>query len=268
VVAFHYAGCASQGARSYQEDAAALRTGAGEHVLVAEGHAGSAAELTLALADGMGGHAGGALASQIACRSYLAAMASSSSGGTAAGNLSLRLDAALERANAAIADYVAQHPALNGMGCTLVGAAFGPFGVEWVSVGDSPLYLIRLGKIELLNEDHSLAPELDKLAAAGKISQADARTDPRRHFLRSALTGSAPEMVDRPQRPLRLEPNDVVVVASDGIGTLDRQEILATVEAHRSAGPAVLADALIKAVEAKRETYQDNTTIVVVSVGA
>ena len=261
-MAFLYAGCASQGARNYQEDAAAIRTGAGEEILVAEGHAGSAAELTLALADGMGGHAGGALASDIACRSYLAAMAASS------GSLSARLDEALSVANAAIAAYVAQHPALNGMGCTLVGAAFGPFGIEWISVGDSPLYLIRLGKIELLNEDHSLAPELDKLAAAGKISHEDARNDPRRHFLRSALTGTAPEMVDRPHRPLRLEPNDIIVVASDGIGTLAKEEILATVEAHASAGPAGMAPALLRAVEAKRETYQDNTTIVVVAVAS
>jgi len=75
-------------------------------------------------------------------------------------------------------------------------------------------------------------------------------------------------MVDRPHRPLRLEPNDVVVLASDGIGTLERHEILATVQAHTSTGPASVANALIRAVEAKGETYQDNTTIVVVVVGA
>jgi PPM family protein phosphatase len=261
-VAFHFAACTSQGARTYQEDAVAIRTGAGEELLVGAPHAGCAAELTLALADGMGGHAGGALASEIACRTYLAAMAAST------GSLSARLDEALNLANAAIADYVAEHPALNGMGCTLVGAALGAFGVEWVSVGDSPLYLVRLGKIELLNEDHSLAPELDKLAAAGKISRTDARNDPRRHFLRSALTGTPPELVDRPQRPLRLEPNDIIVLASDGIGTLEKDEILATVETQASAGAAGVANALLRAVEAKGETYQDNTTIVVVAVGA
>jgi len=260
-VAFQYAGCASQGARSYQEDAAAIRTAAGDEVLIGKAHAGSAAEFTLALADGMGGHAGGAVASELACRAYLAAMAASS------GDLSARLEEALSLANAAIADYVLEHPALNGMGCTLVGTAFGGFGIEWVSVGDSPLYLVRLGKIELLNEDHSLAPELDKLAAAGKISRAEARSDPRRHFLRSALTGSAPELIDRPRRPLRLEPNDVVILASDGIGTLEKKEVLATVEAHASAGPASTANALLRAVEAKAEIYQDNTTIVVVAVG-
>jgi protein phosphatase len=81
------------------------------------------------------------------------------------------------------------------------------------------------------------------------------------------LTGSAPELVDRPRRPLRLEPNDVVILASDGIGTLEKEEVLATVEAHASAGPASMAKALLRAVEAKAEIYQDNTTIVVVAVG-
>ena len=69
-------------------------------------------------------------------------------------------------------------------------------------------------------------------------------------------------------RSLRLEPNDVIVLASDGIGTLEKGEILATVQAHALEGPARVANALIRAVEAKGETYQDNTTIVVVTVGA
>ena len=260
-MALHYAGCASQGARSYQEDRAAILTGAGEEVPVSQGRAGSAPELTVALADGMGGHAGGAVASEIACRAYLKATAAAS------GDLPARLDAALAEANAAIAEHVASHPQLNGMGCTLVGAAFGAFGIAWVSVGDSPLYLVRAGKIEQLNEDHSLAPEIDKLAAAGKISLAEARADPRRHFLRSALTGSAPELIDRRQRPLPLEPNDIIVVASDGIGTLTPEEILATVAAQPSAGAEAMAMALLAAVDAKGEAYQDNTTIVVVRVG-
>ena len=66
------------------------------------------------------------------------------------------------------------------MGSTLIGAAFSEQGVEWISVGDSPLYLYRRGEIALLNEDHSLAPELDRLVAAGRLSPAEARRDPRR----------------------------------------------------------------------------------------
>ena len=109
---------------------------------------------------------------------------------------------------------------------------FGPAGVEWVSVGDSPLFLLRRGEILLLNEDHSLAPEIDKLAAAGKMTWEDAKADPRRHFLRSALTGADIDLIDRSRRPLALEPGDVVILASDGIHTLSEPDILRVVNEH------------------------------------
>ncbi len=122
------------------------------------------------------------------------------------------------------------------MGCTLVGVAFGPEGVEWVSVGDSPLFLVRDGEIVLLNEDHSLAPEIDKLAVAGKISWAAAQADPRRHFLRSALTGTEIDLVDRSHRPLALRPGDVVILASDGIHTISHADIARVVGGGREPG--------------------------------
>jgi protein phosphatase len=128
------------------------------------------------------------------------------------------------------------------------------------------MFLVRAGQIALLNEDHSLAPEIDKLAAAGKISWEDAQTDPRRHFLRSALTGADIELVDRSRQPLMLEPGDVVIIASDGIQTLSHAEILGLVEPNRARGPDAIADALLGAVDAAGDLYQDNTTVVVVGV--
>ena len=127
----------------------------------------------------------------------------------------------MQLANQAIAAQVEENPSLSGMGCTLIGTTFSAPGIEWVSVGDSPLFLVRGGEIVLLNEDHSLAPEIDKLAAAGKISWEQAKSDPRRHFLRSALTGTEIDLIDRSHRPLALQTDDVVVLASDGIQTLD-----------------------------------------------
>ncbi len=259
---FEYASRASQGARSYQEDAAAVRAGPDGRDPADASHDSCATVLTAALADGMGGHAGGALASETTCRTFLAAYASSS------GDVPARLDEALHLANAAIAGCVEENPALNGMGCTLIGATFTPLGIEWISVGDSPLFLVRGGEIVLLNEDHSLAPEIDKLAAAGKISWEAARSDPRRHFLRSALTGTEIDLVDRSRRPLALQPDDVVVLASDGIQTLGHNEILRVVSAYAAEGPDAVAEALLRTVEAARDQYQDNTTVVVVSARA
>jgi protein phosphatase len=255
-VRFEYASRASQGARSYQEDAAAIEldaTPAG-----AGGAARGVTALTAVLADGMGGHAGGALASDTACRTFLAVFAS------AAGNIRKRLDDAMRAANAAIGRQVARNPTLSGMGCTLIGAAFGAPGIEWISVGDSPLFLVRDQEIALLNEDHSLAPEIDKLAASGRISWDAARSDPRRHFLRSALTGGDVDLIDGSRRPLVLQAGDTIVLASDGIHTLSQHEILRLVAAHRAAGPEAIAEALIAAVEDAGEEHQDNTTVIAV----
>ena len=242
---FEYATRASKGARNYQEDACAVRSGA---------------DLLMAvLADGMGGHAGGALASDLACRFFLQALA------TSAGEVPARLTEALELANAAIAQEATGNPSLNGMGCTLIGAVFGPEGIEWVSVGDSPLYLVRRGEILVLNEDHSLAPEIDKLAAMGKISWDAARADPRRHFLRSALTGTEIDLIDRSHRPLALQAKDTVVLASDGIHSIPQAEIARL--ATEAATPEAAAVSLLAAVAAVGDTHQDNTTVVAVRVG-
>jgi protein phosphatase len=244
-VGFEYATRAAKGARNYQEDSADVR---------ADGDG-----LTAVLADGMGGHVGGALASGLACQFFLQAFAMSS-----AGEVRVRLAEALDVANEAIWQEVAKDRALAGMGCTLVGTAFGADGLEWVSVGDSPLYLVRKGEIVLLNEDHSLAPEIDKLAASGKISWEAARSDPRRHVLRSALTGTEIDLVDRSERPLALQPGDTVVLASDGIHSISEADIARVVAA--AATPDAAAAALLAEVEAAGDAYQDNTTVVVVRV--
>lgn len=246
-----------KGARSYQEDTALVWPDE-EAFAPAGTSAADGSERLAVLADGMGGHTGGALASRMACETFLNICV-----GTKADNRE-RLTAALEAANAAIADAVAANPLLDGMGSTLVGVLFGPQGVEWVSVGDSPLMLYRNGEIAFLNEDHSLAPDLDRAAAQGLITAEEARRDPRRHMLRSAVTGDEIDLVDLSQKPLRLEPGDYVLLASDGIQTLESSEIERIVMAYANDGAAAVAHALIRGVEAMRDPHQDNTTIVVV----
>ena len=241
---FAYATRASKGARHYQEDASAVLDDAGQ--------------LTVVLADGMGGHAGGALASSLACKFFLHAFA------TSKGHVPDRLSESLELANAAIAQETMGNPALSGMGCTLIGAAFGPAGIEWVSVGDSPLFLVRGGEIVVLNEDHSLAPEIDKLAAKGKITWEAAKADHRRHFLRSALTGTDIELIDRSHRPLALQAGDVVILASDGIHTISHAQIARVVAAAST--PEAAAESLLAAVAAVGDTAQDNTTVAAIQV--
>jgi protein phosphatase len=241
-VQFPYAIRAAKGARSYQEDAARVRDSAGG--------------LTAVLADGMGGHAGGAVASEVAGTSFLDAFAE------ATGEAVTRLAEALDRANAAIAGKAAGRPELRGMGCTLIGADFAEARMDWVSVGDSPLYLVRAGAITRLNADHSLSPEIDRLAAMGVMTWEEAKADPRRHVLRSALTGTEIDLVDWSREPLQLEPGDVVILASDGIHTLPEAEIARLAAAADT--PEAIAEALLAAVAAAGDPYQDNVTVVVV----
>lgn len=238
----------SQGDRRYQEDA--VRVWAAD---------GSASAMVLAvLADGMGGHAGGAIASRLVCDTFADRVAH------AAGSVKERLCEALAEANAAIAEKVDASPTLSGMGSTVVGAAFTTAGLEWISVGDSPMYLFRRGEVALLNEDHSLAPALDRLADEGQISHDEARSDPRRHMLRSAVTGEDIDLVDLSPRALPLDAGDYVILASDGIHPLCAEDVGRVVAGCAAAGPQAVANELIRVVIALREPHQDNVTVVVV----
>ncbi|MGQ0455725.1 MAG: PP2C family protein-serine/threonine phosphatase [Hyphomicrobium sp.] len=248
---------ATRGARDYQEDAAAFWSSAAEPSQGAA-VAGVSDSGVAVLADGMGGHAGGALASRMACEAFIVAAARDEHVG------SENLCGALDAANAAIAAKISKDPLLSGMGSTLIGAAFSSAGVEWVSVGDSPMFLFRRGEIAVLNEDHSLAPELDRLVAAGRLTEDEARRDPRRHMLRSAVTGDEIDMVDVSRAPLALEGGDYVVLASDGIATLQNPEIARIIQGYAKDGAAAVATALIRAIEALREPHQDNATVLVV----
>jgi PPM family protein phosphatase len=254
--AFDYASRASKGARDYQEDSSAFWSAVGSTAGAAPPD--GASRLVAVLADGMGGHTAGALASRMVCESFVASYAGLN------GSRPERLLEALRSANDAIAAKVDANPVLSGMGSTLVAAALSDEGVEWVSVGDSPLLLYRRGEIAHLNEDHSLAPELDRLAALGRMTVDQAKADPRRHMLRSAVTGEELDLVDVSRRPLVLEEGDYVILASDGLHTLETPEIERIVSAYAADGAEAVAGAIIRAVEAIRDPHQDNTTVIAV----
>jgi protein phosphatase len=255
---FEHAVAATRGARDYQEDTAAFWPDGGEAVALSSEGPGYDPGGFAVLADGMGGHAGGAIASRTVCENFLGAVADHE------GSSADRLLAALRAANSAVASKIEESPLLAGMGSTLIGAAFGPRGVEWVSVGDSPLFLFRRGEVAVLNEDHSLAPELDRLVAEGRLTEEEARRDPRRHMLRSAVTGEEIDLVDVSRQPLALEAGDYVVLASDGIATLEAPELARLIQGYAADGAAAVASAIIRAIEALREPYQDNATVLVV----
>lgn len=246
-----FAGRQIQGSRAVQEDSYGV-------VPRAE-FAGDPGDLFLVVADGMGGHAAGEVASSLAVNTFAGTFLES---GTAcdAG----RLWDCLEEANRRIGSEIeTRGTAVEGMGTTLLAVLLRGTSARWMSVGDSPLYLVRGGALRQLNRIHSKAEELADKVRAGLMSEAEARQDPTRHTLMSALIGDRIYEVDDPE-PLSLAAGDVLVAATDGLNTLTDGEIAELVAANAENGAAAVADALLIAVTAKQHPKQDNTTVVVV----
>ncbi|HTR87531.1 MAG TPA: protein phosphatase 2C domain-containing protein [Reyranella sp.] len=216
-----------QGARPYQEDSWALQP-------LANG------ALLAVLADGMGGHVGGATASKLVVDAFVAAL-------TAGRNLAQ----GLQEANAAVGKGVAGKPALSGMGSTAVAVLLKGDEVRWISVGDSPFYLVSGGKLTRLNADHSMAPQIDELRARGMISAEEAANHPGRHTLREAVMGDPLTLIDEGSR--KLEAGAMLLLCSDGVESLEHAAIAA---ASRS------AKSLIDAVLAVGSPHQDNITVI------
>lgn len=254
--AFRFAWGQSQGRRARQEDSC---------LTVPDMPATKGSEqrqVLIALADGMGGHVSGQVASQTVCRSFVGAFRSQD------GNIGARLASALGACNEALAHAIAEDAALAGMGSTLVAAHVDAEGVRWASVGDSTLMLYRDGILQRLNADHSHGAILDQQAAAGIISEEIARSDVRRRALHSALTGQPVPLQDLELEGQALEPGDWVIVASDGLLTLGGDDIATLIHDHADGPPDALVKALLEAVEAEQEPNQDNTTIAAVLVVA
>jgi serine/threonine protein phosphatase PrpC len=198
------------------------------------------------LADGMGGHAAGRVASRLAVDAFIATAQQALGANPSLANA---FDRAVESANAAIASDQVAHPERHGMGTTLVGAHISVEGIAWTSVGDSILFLWRDGELIRLNEDHSLRAVTKDAAKAANA-------------LVSALTGEEIAMIDQHAAPLSFAPNDLVIFASDGLLTLTADAIGKSLDQAEARSLIEIGDALIAAVVATGKPHQDNTTLV------
>ena len=213
------------------------------------------------LADGMGGQQGG----QTAARAVVAAILdhfhrqNPPADSRAAEN---QLHAALNAANQALARILQSHPELDGMGSTLIAliADENTGTYSYISVGDSPLYLLENGRLRRINANHAFAEDLKRMIAAGEITAEEAERHPARHAVTSAVTGK--DIAHTDCRSGSLNPGDTLLLASDGVQTLSDREIEDTLNA--AADPEAQAQALISVVLAKQNPHQDNTSLILV----
>jgi len=154
------------------------------------------------------------------------------------------------------------------MGATLGSAVLLYDALFGISIGDSVLYLLRNGKLSQLNQDHSLAPQIDYMVKQGLLSEEAGRNHPDRNCLTSALRGEDIPFIDCPERPMRLMPGDVVLSASDGLPFLSQREIARILAKASSTDSATLADHFLQAIERLNHPEQDNVCFSVVRVSA
>jgi protein phosphatase len=208
----------------------------------------------LLVADGMGGHRGGATASHTAVTVMAERFAAS-----AATPPTEMLRSAIAAANARIYEQAQQEPALRGMGTTVVALHIDARrnGGVVAHVGDSRAYRYRAGRLEALTTDHSVVAEMQQ---RGLLSAEEAAVHPRRNeILRSV---GVLDHVDVDVREISIRPGDHFLLCSDGLSGVVRDDEIAAAIRSRQTQDAV--DSLIRL--ANERGGPDNITVQIVSV--
>lgn len=206
-----------------------------------------------AVADGMGGHQAGEVASQLALECLAAEF-------TAAGTD--MLVRAVEEANRTLVSRSAADPSLAGMGTTLVAMglvdASGRDAIGVVNVGDSRLYLLSDGELAQITEDHSLVATMER---QGRLTAAEAAVHPQRNILTRALGIDGSVLVDSWEiLPVN---GDRYLICSDGLfNEVDESRIAATL--RRLADPNEACRELVRL--ANEGGGRDNITCVIVDI--
>jgi protein phosphatase len=204
----------------------------------------------VALADGMGGHLGGEVASATALEALRAAVSA---------GRPLR-DAMLD-ANAAVFDKALTDASLTGMGTTLTAGTLAAGGTLILAhVGDSRAYLLRDGAMRRITTDHS---HVQELVDEGQLTDDEAAVHPMRNIVTRALGLDASVEID--VHPVELQVDDRVVLCSDGLTDMVHEDAIAA-ELRREPDPVAAAHKLVDSANAAGGV--DNITVVVVAVTA
>ncbi|MDO6590943.1 serine/threonine-protein phosphatase [Loktanella sp. D2R18] len=252
---FDVASAIVQGGRDYQEDAIVsdFPFGADTGVVV--------------LADGMGGHAAGDVASKIVVTEVFSELKFQSANFTDfESEIPQYLTSAAVNANNVVRNHVKANPDTRGMGATLVSLVLIENRMFWMSIGDSPLYHMRAGKIKQLNEDHSMAPQIDFMVQSGLLDAEAGKNHPDRNCLTSVILGDRVAKSDCPKKPFELQVGDIVVVSSDGLQYLEEAHIQKILHRYRRRKSAEIAGYLLEAIETLADPDQDNVSFAVIKL--
>jgi protein phosphatase len=219
------------------------------------------------VADGMGGHVGGEVASRTVATGVLDFIRATAEDPDKTWPFGVdpelsqpanRLQVAIRCANQKLADLVAADAALQGTGATLTAALFADDRLVVSNLGDCRAYLVRGGQAFQITRDHSYVAEQ---VALGLIDVEEARHHPLRHMVTRAISGEAGIFVDTWE--IRIEPGDRVLLCSDGIHALVSEAELSAL----AAADGTLEDICARIADAaKRGGGTDNLTVIVVAI--
>jgi protein phosphatase len=212
------------------------------------------------VADGMGGHAAGEIASAIASESVGAALRQGVDGGLGANDLGVVMRESMHQAHRTILNYSATKPETRGMGTTMTALVVCDDGAFRLGhIGDSRCYVLRDGELEQVSRDHTwVQREVDE----GRLTPMGARRHRLSHVLTRALGADS---LDEPDVYAgTLLPGDLVLLASDGLTGMLTDRLLRRILSRDGAELHVLVADLF--VGANERGGRDNITAVLVRV--
>lgn len=212
------------------------------------------------LADGMGGINNGAEISSIITENFKEGFYEFNSEMP----MDMQLLTMLARANQKVNLFVSQNEG-GKCGSTVISVLIKNGLMNFLSVGDSRIYLMRHNSLIQLNREQVYSRKLDILSSRGIITEADAKLDPQRSALTSYVGMGEIESIDTNISPLRLVPGDEIILMSDGVfGTLNEEEILKALLVEEIDKSATYLE---QAVLSKAKERQDNFSAVIIRIG-
>lgn len=202
-----------------------------------------------AVADGMGGHRGGEVASQLALQTVVERLRAGQ------GSLADQVQAA----NRAVYERSATDRKVTGMGTTLTAAIVAGDRAHLVHVGDSRAYLLRAGALRQLTEDHTL---VNRMLKAGEITEREAAVHPHRNVILRALGQDPDVAID--EQDVGLIEGDRLLLCSDGLTVMVPEDQLQAILEATAGAPQEAAERLVRAANGAGGI--DNITVVVLDL--